>query len=66
MATHDGECLLVVADRGVGLPASLDLESSETLGLKLVEVFTKQLGGKLDIEHTRPQGTTFRVSFPRQ
>jgi two-component sensor histidine kinase len=53
---------LVVSDDGVGLPAGLDLETVETLGLRLVMSLVSQLDGRLEI--VRSGGTTFRIEFP--
>jgi two-component sensor histidine kinase len=52
---------LIVADDGVGLPAALDIEQTESLGLKLVSILTQQLKGELQIE--RQRGTLFRILF---
>jgi two-component sensor histidine kinase len=59
----EGEaCTLQVSDDGVGLPPGLDWHQTESLGLKLVNLWaTHQLGGRLEVE-TRP-GTTFQVTF---
>ena len=44
-----------------GIPASLDVHSASTLGLKLVAIFTEQVGGTIDLE--REGGTRFRLRF---
>jgi len=54
--------LISVADNGVGLPAGLDIEKSETLGLQLVRTLTRQLSGQL--EFSSDGWTEFRVRFP--
>jgi PAS domain S-box-containing protein len=56
-----GQAILIVADDGVGLPAALDIEQTESLGLKLVSILTQQLKGELQIE--RQRGTLFRILF---
>ncbi|HXC50049.1 MAG TPA: histidine kinase dimerization/phosphoacceptor domain -containing protein [Candidatus Limnocylindrales bacterium] len=38
---------LLVTDNGSGFPADLDIETSDSLGLKLVQALTEQLGGHL-------------------
>ena len=59
---HEGGNLtLTVADNGVGLPAGLDWERTETLGLKLIKMLNKQLNGSLELD--RSTGTTFRLRF---
>ncbi len=58
----DDRLSLIVADDGVGLPDSLDLDHTSTLGLQLVRVLVTQLKGALSVE--RGQGTAFHVTFP--
>ena len=52
-----------IRDDGVGLPADLDLETTETLGLRLVHgLAVSQLGGS--IETGTGEGTSFIIRFP--
>ena len=44
------DVVLEVADNGVGFPANLDFRSPSTLGLKLVAIFTEQVGGTMDLD----------------
>ncbi len=61
---HEGGVLtLTVADNGVGLPADLDWEKADTLGLKLIQMLCLQLNGTIQLDRTR--GTTFRLCFAR-
>jgi two-component sensor histidine kinase/CheY-like chemotaxis protein len=53
---------LVIRDDGVGLPADFSLESTKSLGLRIVRILTRQLKGVLDIEHA--EGALFRICFP--
>ena len=46
--------VLEVADNGVGFPVNLDFRSPSTLGLKLVAIFTEQVGGTMEL--TREEG----------
>ena len=46
--------VLSVADNGVGLPPDFDPELSDTLGLQLVSVLTKQLGGSVEFVRLDP------------
>jgi two-component sensor histidine kinase len=55
------DVVLEVADNGVGFPANLDFRSPSTLGLKLVAIFTEQVGGTMDL--TREGGTRFSLHF---
>jgi PAS domain S-box-containing protein len=54
--------VLTVTSNGVGLPADLDLEKSETLGLRLVKMLIKQINGSIELD--RSTGTAFRLKFP--
>jgi len=53
---------LTVADNGVGLPADLDWEKSDTLGLRLIKMLSKQINGSIELD--RSAGTAFRLKFP--
>lgn len=53
---------LEVQDDGVGLPEDLNMESVDSLGLKLVQILvTRQLKGQVDVK--RDKGTTFIIHF---
>jgi two-component sensor histidine kinase len=51
---------LMVRDNGVGLPENYDMESSQSLGLKLVRVLVKQLNGIISINR---EPAEIRISF---
>ncbi len=53
--------ILVVKDNGVGFPKAIDFNTGKSLGLQLVKVLTKQLKGRIEIDHNT--GYQFRVSF---
>jgi len=53
---------LVVSDNGIGLPAYIDINNCESLGLSLVIKLAKQLRGTLEI--IRDSGTAFKIRFP--
>ncbi len=57
-----GRCVLEVADDGVGMPDQFDSERATSLGLKLVSVLAKQLGG--DVHVQGGPGTQVRIAFP--
>ncbi|MFH2107261.1 MAG: histidine kinase dimerization/phosphoacceptor domain -containing protein [Chrysiogenia bacterium] len=54
-------CTLTVADNGVGLPADLDWEKSETLGLRLIKMLSQQIGCSIKLD--RSAGTAFHMRF---
>lgn len=58
----ENSCTLVVADNGRGMPENFDIETSDSLGLKLVSNLAAQLGGSLEIE--RNNGAAVRITFP--
>ena len=63
--TAENEVEIVVSDNGIGIPANLDLASTNTLGLYLVSTLVEnQLGGKLELD--RSQGTEFRITFNKK
>ena len=54
---------LIVSDDGIGLPAGLDVNLAESLGLRVVSGLARQIGGTLTVENQ--SGTAFRIQFPR-
>jgi len=52
---------LRVADDGVGLPKGIEVSTTPTLGLQLVNSLVGQLAGKMEID--RNKGTGFTISF---
>jgi len=62
LSAIDGhEFELIVSDDGVGIPADVDFENSESFGLYLVRLLVEQLDGTVDLG--RDGGTTFRIRF---
>jgi PAS domain S-box-containing protein len=57
----DGLVTIFVGDDGVGLSADYNIDSAATLGIRLVQILTKQLDGTMTIGHDK--GTEFRISF---
>jgi two-component sensor histidine kinase len=56
-----GQLELINKDNGIGLSADFNLDNAKSLGLKLVNVLTKQLEGTIAVN--RSGGTEFRISF---
>jgi PAS domain S-box-containing protein len=52
---------LSIGDNGVTLPAHISPGAGKSFGMQLIDVFVKQLGGKLEI--IRKDGTTFLISI---
>jgi two-component sensor histidine kinase len=59
-----GEVTLVVEDDGVGIPDDIFPNLSGTLGLRLVDLLSEQIGGKLELQRAGP--TRFALTFPLQ
>jgi PAS domain S-box-containing protein len=53
--------VLTVSDNGIGIPADINPENSETLGLQLISILVDQLDGKLELNRT--QGAEFIIKF---
>jgi two-component sensor histidine kinase len=60
---NEGTLSVSVRDRGIGLPPNFDPKSSKGLGMRLVNAFAAQLGGKLEIRRHDP-GAEFVLMFP--
>lgn len=54
---------LVVADDGIGLPVEFDIKNSNTLGLQLIHILTRQLSGSLSVRKGEG-GAQFTIIFP--
>jgi len=52
---------LLVSDNGIGLPADLDFQNTESLGLELVCTLAEQLDGTIEVKTEK--GTTFKITF---
>jgi PAS domain S-box-containing protein len=55
---------LVVQDDGVGLPPDFEARRTATLGMQLVGVLVRQLGGEMQAEND--QGSRFTIIFPEK
>ena len=58
---ENGRLTMIIKDNGTGFPEDLDIESSKTLGLKVVRTLIRQLGGEM--EFISDKGVEFRFSF---
>ena len=60
--TDEDEIALTVSDNGIGIPEDVDISSSKSLGLLLVNTLSKeQLQGKIELDRT--EGTKFCITF---
>jgi PAS domain S-box-containing protein len=58
---NDNHVTLTVADNGIGLPETTDLENHNGFGLQLLQMLTEQLEGTIRIE--RDKGSRFILNF---
>ena len=61
---NDNETELTVSDNGIGVPEGIDFNNSESFGLKLVNILTDQIDGKLYLDQSK--GTKFQIRFSVQ
>ena len=59
----NGKISVSVRDEGIGLPPNFEPNSNKGLGMRLVNAFALQLGGKLEIRRHDP-GAQFVLTFP--
>ncbi len=59
----EGAILISVRDEGVGLPSDFDVKTGRRLGMRLVNAFTQQVNGSLQVMRRTP-GTEFVVTIP--
>ena len=57
----DDTYIMSIGDNGIGLPKGLAFHNSRSLGLRLVNMFVKQLNGTLEVH--RKGGTEFKITF---
>jgi PAS domain S-box-containing protein len=53
----EGRLEITFADNGVGLPEGFDITTSQSLGLRLVQILVEQISGTIEIDRTA--GTAF-------
>ena len=57
----EGGFELVVSDNGVGMPTHIDWRNPASMGLELIDIFVRQLGGGISL--ARDAGTDVRIRF---
>lgn len=57
----EGLLTLTIHDDGIGFCDEIDIDASETLGLKIVRTLTRQIGGTMDI--CGKDGAKFKLTF---
>lgn len=61
-STSEGDVEIIVADDGVGLPEGFDVDRAGGLGMKIVQVLTRQLQATLSVESAGGR-TCFTIVF---
>ncbi|MDZ7660551.1 ATP-binding protein [Fodinibius sp.] len=51
-----------VSDNGIGLPEDFSLDDTQSLGVTLLQVLTKQING--DLKAASGEGSKFTLTFP--
>jgi two-component sensor histidine kinase len=59
-------CQLSVGDEGEGLPLDFDISAQKGLGMKIIDVLAKQLGGGVSVASNNGRGACLAVTFPRK
>ena len=59
---EENQMIVTVQDNGVGLPESINFNSSTGFGMQLVRMLTEQIEGTISVE--RGNGTKFILEFP--
>jgi len=59
---QDQDVCLEVEDNGPGLPHDIDIQKTDSFGLKIVRELAKQIDGELTVSNGK--GARFRVMFP--
>ena len=50
-----------IKDNGIGFPEDIDFKNTDSLGMQLVNSFTDQIDGKIELD--RRDGTQFKITF---
>ncbi|MBD2188557.1 sensor histidine kinase [Pseudanabaena mucicola] len=59
---EESQLHLIIRDNGVGIPAGINFQATASLGLRLVDILTKQLSANLDLSCN--VGTSFHFIVP--
>ena len=54
---------LIVKDDGIGVPEGIDIKKSDSLGVQLVTLLSRQLNGTIEVDTAPYKGTGFTITF---
>ncbi len=54
---------LIVKDDGIGVPEGIDIKKSDSLGIQLVTLLSRQLNGTIEVDTAPDKGTGFTITF---
>jgi two-component sensor histidine kinase len=58
---NETNCKIIFRDNGEGMPADFKIEETGSLGMKVMQLLTKQIGGNL--KHYNDAGAVFEIEF---
>ncbi len=58
---NDRDLILEISDNGIGIPKDIDITKSNSLGMILVNSFTSQLGGEMNLNSENGTQYTFNI-----
>ncbi|MDJ0570653.1 MAG: response regulator [Pleurocapsa sp. MO_192.B19] len=61
LRTDDAEIILTIKDDGIGVPEDFNFYKTDSLGLRLVRILTRQLEGEIELDFS--QGASFQLTF---
>lgn len=56
-------CRIIYSDNGNGMPADFKIEQSTSLGMKIIQLLTRQLNGSFN--YYNDKGAVFEINFPK-
>jgi len=57
----ENKCLLIYQDNGVGIPEKIDMKTTKTLGMQLINMLTIQINGEITLQ--KKEGTCYQIIF---
>jgi PAS domain S-box-containing protein len=63
--SNTDQLALTIADDGIGIPEGLDYHGGKTLGMRLIQLLSRQIEGNVQIDSKPNFGTSIRIEFPK-